>query len=571
MIQDLQLNLALESVDRQGKVDKWALGRAVAQALRLPPEKTGTVVLQRLSLDARPKIPCYQARVRIYTAPDTVPEEEAVFPSVLLGKTGNGAFSGGLSVVAASGHVGVGFPSGGNASHPRRVLVAGMGPAGLFAALALASAGVHVVVLERGKNVRERKRDIARFCRTGILDPDSNYAFGEGGAGCFSDGKLYTRSNKRGDIGRVLRTFVHYGAKEEILYQAHPHLGSDRMPGMVERMRQDLLEVGAEVHFGTKVESILRDAKGCFIGLRDQVGNEYRADALVLAVGNSAGELWRRLLAEGIGLEEKPLAMGVRLEHPQALINAMQYKGAERRYALPPAEYSFVEQLDGNGVFSFCMCPGGVVVPASTEADGLVVNGMSDSGRNSPWANSGWVTGVSREILAREGVVLEAGPLALWEYQRALERKFFQAGGTPGSFSAPAQRMMDFVEGRNSRDLPASSYAFGIYPALMDELLPAFIVSALRGAFHRVSAKKRGFLTNEAILLGFESRTSCPVRIPRDTESGEHPQVPGLYPCGEGSGYAGGITSSAMDGLNTAGKILAKWGMKANFAQWEKA
>ena len=543
MVQELQVNLRVEDVDLTGQVRPEVLKRSAAQALGLPEGRLNDVALLRLSLDARSKMPCYQARVRVYT--DDSYRETLSFD-----------FSFSSSKDASFQRI----PS-------RKVIVAGMGPAGLFAALALASAGVQVVLLERGKPVKERKRDIAAFCRSGLLNPESNYSYGEGGAGCFSDGKLYTRSNKRGDIGRVLRIFVHYGAKEEILYQAHPHLGSDRMPGMIEKMRQDLLSAGAEIRFETKVESILRDAKGGFAAVLDQHGNEYPADALVLAVGNAAGELWQKMASENILLEEKPFAMGVRLEHPQALVNAMQYRGAEKRHSLPTAEYSFVEQVDGRGVFSFCMCPGGVVIPAATEQDGLVVNGMSDSGRNSLWANAGWVTGVDRETLRKAGVELEAGPLALWYYQRQMEQRFYRAGvaAVGQGFAAPAQRLTDFMEGRLSASLPRSSYPMGVYPTLMEQLLPPFISQALHGAFRRVSAKKRAFLTEEAVLLGLESRTSSPVRIPRMAETGEHPQVPGLYPCGEGSGYAGGITSSAIDGLNCAEKILAKWGIGATF------
>lgn len=543
MVQELQLRLGTEDVGTDGKVRPGVLEKLSARALRIPPSKLDAVELLRLSLDARSKEPCYQARARVYWG-------DSAYQPVSFD------FS---------------FPASLQGTSPRTVIVAGMGPAGLFAALALASAGVKVVLLERGKSVKERKRDIAAFCRSGLLNPDSNYSYGEGGAGCFSDGKLYTRSNKRGDIGRVLRILVHYGAKEEILYQSHPHLGSDRMPSMVEKMRQDLLSAGAEVRFCTKVESILRDAGGRFAAVVDQHGNEYRADALVLAVGNAAGELWRKMDSENILLEEKPFAMGVRLEHPQALIDMMQYRGAEKRHPLPAAEYSFVEQLAGRAVFSFCMCPGGVVVPAATDSDGLVVNGMSDSGRNSPWANAGWVTGVDRGILRQERVALDDGPLALWKYQRQMEQGFFQAGRLAAGqgFVAPAQRLTDFMEGRLSASLPRSSYPMGIYPARMDQLLPSFIADALRGAFVQVSKKKKSFLTEEAVLLGLESRTSSPVRIPRLADSGEHPQVPGLYPCGEGSGYAGGITSSAIDGLNCAEKILAKWGIGATFGNPE--
>lgn len=517
-------------------VSDGILSEACARKLSLPLSRISHVRLVRLSLDARPKLPRYQAEVEVFLSPETYREPACNFE---------------LPPLPASARV-------------PRVVVVGMGPAGLFAALALLQAGVRPVILERGKPVRERKRDVARLGREGILDEDSNYAFGEGGAGCFSDGKLYTRSNKRGDTGRVLRTFVRYGADPEILYLAHPHLGSDRMPGMVERMRESLLQAGAEIHFGVRAETFQRDRSGRFVAVTDQHGREYPGKALILATGNSAEGFYRWMDSQGFLLEEKAFALGVRVEHPQALIDHLQYKGAESRLDLPPAEYAFAVQVAGLGVFSFCMCPGGVVVPASTHPDGLVVNGMSDSGRNSPWANSGWVAGIGREILEARGHALGKGPLALLDFRRGLERDFHAAGG---GFRAPAQRMTDFVAGKISSSLPAASYSRGVFPAPMEELLPGYAAKALKQAFCEVERKKKGFLSREAVLLGLESRTSSPVRIPRDPESWQHPQVPGLYPCGEGAGYAGGITSSAIDGLNCAERVLASMGRDCTFGK----
>ncbi|MBD5396777.1 FAD-binding protein [bacterium] len=512
-----------------------ALEKACAEVLKVPLNTISHVRLCRLSLDARPKIPCYEALVEVYTAPDRYEEPAYHFE---------------MKKAAAS-------------KKQAGVIVVGMGPAGLFAALALCHAGVKVTLLERGKKVDERAKDVGALCRDGRLNIESNYAYGEGGAGCFSDGKLYTRSNKRGDIGRVMRTFVHYGADPAILYQAHPHLGSDRMPAIVRRMREALLAAGAEIRFSTCVKEILTDRKGHFAAVVDRNGVEYKGDALFLATGNSADDLYRYLHGKGMALQEKPFAMGVRIEHPQEAINAMQYKGAEKRYALPPAEYSFVEQSGGLGVFSFCMCPGGVVIPAATQEDGLVVNGMSGSGRRSPWANAGWVAGVDRAILRQNGIRLPEHPLALLDFQQRTEKSFF----TPGrGFAAPAQRLTDFLKERTSASLPRSSYSPGVFSADMREYLPGFIAEALHDVLGRISQKKKGFLTQEALLLGLESRTSSPVRILRHEENLQHPQMAGLYPCGEGAGYAGGITSSALDGLNCAESYLRDRGLDCNFA-----
>lgn len=536
MVKSLQIKLPA-GVEPQ----EQALRQACAQVLKVSVNQIVKARLCRLSLDARPRIPCYEALVEVYTAPDRYEEPVYDFDLKKVAQVRESSSAAGKPQASA--------------------VVVGMGPAGLFAALALCHAGVKVTLLERGKKVDERAKDVGVLCREGCLNPESNYAYGEGGAGCFSDGKLYTRSNKRGDIGRVLRTFVHYGADPAILYQAHPHLGSDRMPAIVRRMREALLEAGADIRFSTCVQEILTDSKGHFAAVVDQDGVEYKGDALFLATGNSADALYRFIDLQGWLLEEKPFAIGVRVEHPQALINTLQYKGAEKRCALPPAEYSFVARTSSCDIFSFCMCPGGVIIPAATEADGLVVNGMSGSGRQSAWANAGWVGGVNRELLAACGCKAAPGAFGLLDYRRTLERKFFQPG-----FIAPAQRMTDFLNGKVSGNLPATSYSRGACSVDMNGLLPPYIARALQDAFRQVDAKRRGFLTQEALLLGLESRTSSPVRIPRHDESLQHPQVAGFYPCGEGAGYAGGITSSALDGLNCAERYLRGRGLNCNFA-----
>lgn len=505
---------------------KEGLCAKAAAALRVPVSAIGGVRVNRLSLDARGHTPLYRATVEVFVKPEKPVEEKPLaFDTIALPQ------------------------------NAPRVLIVGMGPAGLFAALTLVAAGIRPVLFERGKNVKERKRDVAQISTRGALNPDSNYAFGEGGAGCFSDGKLYTRSNKRGDIHRVLRTFVHFGANEEILYQAHPHLGSDRMPKMVEAMRESLLHAGAEIHFNTRITEIIADTKGGFTAVRTQDGVQVQGEFLILACGNSADDTYRYLCSHGFSLQEKAFAMGVRLEHPQDAINEMQYKGAQKRHELPPAEYAFAEQYQDKGVFSFCMCPGGVVIPASTEPNTLVVNGMSDSGRRSPWANAGWVVSVDRKILQRENIPLAASPLALLDFRHQIEKRFFKANK---GFAAPAQRLVDFLAQKTSSDLPEVSYAPGVFCADMHKYLPPFVSESLRRVLGVIAQKKRGFLTGEAVLLGLESRTSAPVRILREPDTWEHPTMPGLYPCGEGAGYAGGITSSAIDGINCAEKIIQK-------------
>ena len=427
------------------------------------------------------------------------------------------------------------------------VLIVGAGPAGMFAALKLLTRGYKPVILERGKDVHARKFDIARLSREGLVDTDSNYCFGEGGAGTFSDGKLFTRSSKRGDIREVLHQLVQFGADPDILVSAHPHIGSDKLPQIVENIRKCIVGHGGEYHFGCRVEDIVRKADGSY-ELKAPCGS-FSARKVILACGHSARDIYRLFVSRGWAVEAKGFALGVRVEHPQWLINKIQYHGKWQPF-MPTAEYAFVTQIEGRGVFSFCMCPGGILVPSSTEPGELVLNGMSNSARNSKWANAGVVVSVEPEDLPH---YQKYGPLSSLEFQRDVERSMFDFSS---SFKAPAQRMMDFCRRVPSANLPASSYHPGTVPAPLHELLPEHISLRLKYAFPYVGNKlMHGYYTNEALLLGVESRTSSPVRLPRDPQTLEHVDLPGLYPCGEGAGYSGGIVSSALDGIRCAEQV----------------
>ena len=432
------------------------------------------------------------------------------------------------------------------ADKPQAVIV-GAGPGGLFAALRLIELGIRPIVLERGKDVQERLKDVARISREGVVDPDSNYCFGEGGAGAYSDGKLYTRSKKRGSVDRILGIFHQHGASEDILIDAHPHIGTDKLPKVIKAMRETIINCGGEVHFGTRVNNILiKDNEA--VGVQCANGDEYHG-AVILATGHSARDVYSMLKEKAIKIEAKGIAVGVRLEHPQHVIDCIQYHNPNGRGKyLPAAEYSFVTQVDGRGVYSFCMCPGGFIVPAASDKDQLVVNGMSPSNRGTKWANSGMVVEIHPEDLDEK--YAQYGELAMMKYQEDVERICFEAASC--TQKAGAQRMIDFVEGRPSKDLPKSSYAPGIQPSRLDKWMPTYISSRLRKGFKVFGRSARGFLTNEAIVIGMETRTSSPVRIPRDNETLSHIEIKGLYPCGEGAGYAGGIVSAAIDGERCA-------------------
>ena len=425
------------------------------------------------------------------------------------------------------------------------VNIIGAGPAGLFAALTLIEKGVKPIIFERGKEVAERKKDIAILNRNQGLNAESNYCFGEGGAGTFSDGKLFSRSKKRGNMQRVMELFHHFGAPDNVLYEAHAHIGSDKLPTIIRRMRECIIEHGGEIHFGTCIYSL------------STLNTQHPT---ILAIGHSAHDTYQMLQDEGVLLEDKGFAMGVRAEHPQALINRLMYHdpSPELIQLLGNASYSLVTQVNGRGVYSFCMCPGGHIVPAGSRADGCVVNGMSASHRNSPFANSGMVVEIRPEDLMTLPIPpFKGGNFAGLKglaFQQYLEQLAYQHGGEPSL--APAQRLKDFVEGRASKSLPACSYLPGMAASRLDEWLPAHIGRCLQQGFRDFDRKYRGFLTNEAVILGVESRSSSAVRIPRDPETLQSISTPHLYPCGEGAGYAGGITSCALDGINVALAIV---------------
>ena len=436
-------------------------------------------------------------------------------------------------------------------SHAPEVIVVGSGPAGLFASLRLIELGFRPVLLERGRAVAARKTDIARINRNGDVDPESNYAFGEGGAGTFSDGKLFTRSKKRGDYNRALQTLVFHGAAPEILFEAHPHIGTDKLPYIIARICRTIADAGGSVLFERKVTDLVLH-QGRIRGVR--CGDEtIEGAAVVLATGHSARDIYELLHRRGIRLEAKSFAMGVRIEHPQALIDSIQYHGAPRGEYLPAASYALVSQEQGRGVYSFCMCPGGFIVPAMTDAAQSVVNGMSPSGRTSPYANSGLVTEV--RLSDFEHLRAQWGELAGLRFQQQLEELARREGGEHQI--APAQRVADFVAGRASRTLPSTSYIPGITPSRLDRWLPGFIGDGLRAGLRTFGQRMRGFVTDQAVVVGVESRTSTPVRIPRDPATLMHPEVAGLFPAGEGAGYAGGIISAALDGERIAGAVAA--------------
>ena len=501
-------------------LEKDQIMAAAARALGVPVKSVSSYRILRRSVDARGEI-LYRYRIAVYAAGEICDDFRP------------GEYR--------------------DVSSAEPVVIVGAGPAGMFAALKLLVLGLRPVILERGKDVHKRKYDIAALSREGTVDPDSNYCFGEGGAGTFSDGKLYTRSSKRGDIREVMYRLVEFGADPDILVDAHPHIGSDRLPAIVENIRNCITGHGGEYHFGTRITDIERRGDGS-IAVKSMDGRVWTSRKVILATGHSARDIYEMFSRKGWVLEAKGFALGVRVEHPQSLINRIRYHGRYQPY-MPVAEYSFVTQVEGRGVFSFCMCPGGILVPSPTSPGEVVLNGMSNSARNSRWANAGVVVSVEPEDFPEYS---KYGPLALLEFQKNVERSMF---GFTGSVKAPAQRMMDFCRRVPSSALPGTSYHPGAVPAPLHELLPESISLRLKYAFPQIGNKiMKGYYTNEALLLGVESRTSSPVRIPRDPDSLEYTGMSGLYPCGEGAGYSGGIVSSALDGINTAAAVAGSMG-----------
>ncbi|MEZ4740262.1 MAG: FAD-dependent oxidoreductase [Flavobacteriales bacterium] len=502
--------------------DPVLVREAAAEAAALPLRAVQTSKVLRRSIDARSKHPL--VRLRVMVSDEIVLEPGSKEP---------------LSDV----HQG------------RPVIIVGCGPAGLFSALRCIEHGLRPILLERGKDVRARRRDLAAINKLHIVDPDSNYCFGEGGAGTYSDGKLYTRSHKRGDIGAVLDTLVDFGASPDIRVDAHPHIGTNKLPAIITAMREAIVAAGGTVLFNSRVTDLLMAGQR-IRGVRTADGKEHTADAVVLATGHSARDIFELLHAKGIAIERKDFALGVRIEHPQAIIDRAMYHCDVRDPYLPPASYSLVQQVEGLGVYSFCMCPGGIIAPCATANDEVVTNGWSPSKRNNPFANSGIVVGLTGDLVKN---VPNGDHEALrgMHFQRAVEHAAWKAGGERQS--APAQRMEDFIHGKASLDLPACSYPPGIVPFRVDELLPPEVSTRLRQGLVEFGKKIRGYRTNEAVVVAVESRTSSPVRIPRDPNTLEHISVAGLYPCGEGAGYAGGIVSAAMDGQRVADRLAERY------------
>ena len=444
-------------------------------------------------------------------------------------------------------------------SHAKEVIIIGAGPAGLFAALECIQLGLRPIIIERGKDVRARRRDLASLNKEGIVNRESNYCFGEGGAGTYSDGKLYTRSNKRGSIDKILKIFYQFGADENILYEAHPHIGTNKLPHIITAMREQIEASGGKVLFEKKLLDFVIE-NGTIQEIITADGDRMKAAAYILATGHSARDIFTLLFEKNISIEAKPFALGVRVEHPQSAINAIQYHCLVRDPNLPPASYSLVEQVSERGVFSFCMCPGGIIAPAATAPGEIVVNGWSPSKRDNPYANSGMVVQIDVPIAANylkknKNSLPENHPLLLLAFQKEVEQAAFKVGG--GLQVAPAARLIDFCSNKVSTNLPDASYLPGLHSAPLNEVLPHFVHHTLQEGFKAFGKKMKGYYTNDAIVVATESRTSSPVRIPRDADRLHHPQIKNLYPCAEGAGYAGGIVSAAMDGQKLAQQIAS--------------
>lgn len=495
--------------------DDTLVKTALAQEAGIAPKRITGYVLQKRSIDARGKQPYVVLQAQVFI--DEAVQEPQPFDPELQ-----------------------------NVTNAQPIVIIGAGPAGLFAALKLITLGYKPIVLERGKDVRSRRRDLAAINKEGVVNPESNYCFGEGGAGTYSDGKLYTRSTKRGNVQRILQLFVHYGADPNIQLDAHPHIGTNKLPGIITAMREGIVACGGEVLFDKKLTDIQLNCDR-IKGVRCADGTQIDCTKVILATGHSARDIYTLLHDKGIEVESKPFALGVRIEHPQQLIDSIQYHCTVRDEHLPPASYAVVAQEYGRGVFSFCMCPGGIIAPAATNPGEIVVNGWSPSKRNNPYANSGTVVAVDEKDYAAYGFT---GALAGLQYQQMVEQQAFAAGG--GRLVAPAQRMDDFVRGKVSSSLPGCSYLPGLHSTSLYDVLPQAVAQALKSAVTDFGKKMKGYHTNEAVMVATESRTSSPVRIPRDKDTLQHTQIKGLYPCAEGAGYAGGIVSAAIDGERCA-------------------
>ncbi|WP_199121553.1 NAD(P)/FAD-dependent oxidoreductase [Pedobacter sp. ASV28] len=509
MQKDIEIKILPKDIDNRS-----AMMNGLSKALNTKLEQIRYFKILKRSIDARSRTVVYRLQVRVFINEDYISEHYNLkYQKVADAKT---------------------------------VIIVGAGPAGLFAALQCIENGLKPIVIERGKDVKQRRRDLAAINKQGLVNTESNYCYGEGGAGTYSDGKLYTRSNKRGDINKVLQIFVQHGAAEDIVIDARPHIGTNKLPHIITAIRQTILNAGGEVRFDSKLTDIVT-TEGKIRGVIINHEHELPTKSVILATGHSARDIYELLNRKNILIEAKPFALGVRIEHPQSMVDSAQYHCDIRSEYLPPAYYSLVEQVKGRGVFSFCMCPGGIIAPCATGQDEIVVNGWSPSKRNNPFANSGTVVQVTLED------VQGYDPLRMLNFQSEIEHLAFEAGG--GNLVAPAQRMIDFVENKLSIDLPRNSYLPGTKSVMLDNILPEFVTTSLKSALPLFGKKMKGYYTNEAILVGVESRTSSPVRIPRDKETFQHPQIIGLYPCAEGAGYAGGIVSAAIDGINCANAV----------------
>ena len=511
MIKEIELVLLPEDIANEN-----AIRKAASEALNIALEQINHIKFLKRSIDARGRKVVWRLKVKVYVNEFPIPEIFTVNYQ--------------------------------NVSDKTPVLIVGAGPAGLFAAIRCIELGLKPVIIERGKDVKQRRRDLALINKEGIINPDSNYCFGEGGAGTYSDGKLYTRSNKRGDVQYILQALVTHGATEDILIDARPHIGTNKLPGIITSIRDSILNSGGEIHFDCRVSDLLISGTkltGIIAG-----DKSFKSDAVILATGHSARDIYYLLRKYNIRIQAKPFALGVRIEHPQSIIDQAQYHCEVRDPNLPPSYYSLVDQVENRGVFSFCMCPGGIIAPCSTDQKEIVVNGWSPSKRNNPFANSGTVVQVNLEDIPGSA----EDPFKLLNFQADIEKLAFIAGG--GNLVAPAQRMIDFVNNKLSVDLPVNSYIPGTRSADLRTVLPQFIYNRLQKALPAFGKKMKGYFTNEAIIVGVESRTSSPVRIPRDKETLQHSELSGLYPCGEGAGYAGGIVSAAIDGMNCAEAVF---------------